>query len=488
VFSDEKSICQVDAMDSLAVMGEYELFEDAVWNVARNVSFDRDHTVSVFETTIRVLGGLLSSHLIADEVHGARFRKRVYKGELLAMAQDLGNRLVVAFDTPTGIPFSRVNLRHGVPFGETTRTCTAGAGTLTLEFGLLSRLTGDERYEIAARGAVSALFARRSSIDLLGGMIDVNNGIWYDRVSTIHAGGDSFYEYLHKSYVLFGERRELAMFNRSYAAVQRYMLTAVGWYFEVDMESGQVARRHVDGLGAFWPGLQTSLGALRDAERVNANYIALWRQWGFLPESLYGHDEHGTRVGVRVGSYLLRPELIESTYLLYRATHDDRHLDSLQMMAHSLGRARTSCGYACVADVTAHTLRLEDRQDSFFLSETLKYLYLAFDDDNWLHSRNVVFTTEGHPFPVRAARRRRGISARATSTARNGTLAEPPAPPPGVLQRAFVESRKLNARAEPNSAREIARRKHVVATVRLCVCHVHMQLAVMRESIDRRIC
>lgn len=68
-------------------------------------------------------------------------------GPLLRLAEDVAKRLVVAFDTKTGMPYGTVNLRHGVPKGETTVTCTAGIGTFVLEFGTLSRLTGDPLYE-----------------------------------------------------------------------------------------------------------------------------------------------------------------------------------------------------------------------------------------------------------------------------------------------------------------------------------------------------
>ena len=95
------------------------------------------------------------------------------------MAHDLAERLLPAFDkTDTGIPFPRVNLRHGLPevcmikyetLGEVTiflqdgrtTTCTAGGGSLLLEFSLLSRLLGDPIYEIYARRAVAGLYARR---------------------------------------------------------------------------------------------------------------------------------------------------------------------------------------------------------------------------------------------------------------------------------------------------------------------------------------
>ena len=58
------------------------------------------------------------------------------------------------------------------------------------------------------------------------------------------------------------------------------------------------------------------------------------------------------------------------------------------------------CGYATVHDV--HDMSLEDRQESFFLSETVKYLFLLFDFDNPInhHSSNYLFTTEGHVLPI----------------------------------------------------------------------------------------
>jgi len=71
-----------------------------------------------------------------------------YKGELLDMAIDLADRLMVAFNTPTSMPYGTVNLLHGVPENETSITCTACVGTFLLEFGVLSDLTGDERYRV----------------------------------------------------------------------------------------------------------------------------------------------------------------------------------------------------------------------------------------------------------------------------------------------------------------------------------------------------
>jgi hypothetical protein len=74
-----------------------------------------------------------------------------YNGELLDLALDLGNRLLPAFETPTHIPYGTVNLKYGIPPQEVQVTCTSGAGTFSLEFGVLSLLTGDKRFEKKAR-------------------------------------------------------------------------------------------------------------------------------------------------------------------------------------------------------------------------------------------------------------------------------------------------------------------------------------------------
>lgn len=91
--------------------------------------------------------GLLAAHLQITESGLPLLRgPRKYTDQLLIMAKDLGNRLLPAFKTATQIPYGTVNLRHGVPPGETPETCTACGGTFILEFGTLSVLTGDVTY------------------------------------------------------------------------------------------------------------------------------------------------------------------------------------------------------------------------------------------------------------------------------------------------------------------------------------------------------
>eukprot|EP00967_Tisochrysis_lutea_P093422 scaffold135147_cov28-Tisochrysis_lutea.AAC.4 len=143
------SLTLIDSLDTLALMGNASEFETRVNWVAEHVSFDVDETVSLFETTIRALGGLLSAHLLALDPELDLMRgKYDAQGGLLPLAVDLATRLLPALDTPTGIPYGSVNLRRGVAHDETRITCTAAAGTLSLEFGALSRLTGDGRFEV----------------------------------------------------------------------------------------------------------------------------------------------------------------------------------------------------------------------------------------------------------------------------------------------------------------------------------------------------
>ncbi len=96
-----------------------------------------------------------------------------YQGELLTLATDLGDRLLPAFATTFGLPFPRVNLRHGVLPNEVREACTAGAGTLILEFGTLSRLTGNPIYETVAKKALLEIYSRRSTLGLVGNTMNL---------------------------------------------------------------------------------------------------------------------------------------------------------------------------------------------------------------------------------------------------------------------------------------------------------------------------
>src|SRR5579859_3907884 len=183
------------------LLGDFGEFERGIRLVIENVpSFDLDSKVQVFEVTIRVLGGLLSAHIYStrpDLLSGHALPW--YNDELLSLAVDLADRLLPAFGSPTGIPYPRINLRTGLVPGETSETCTAGAGSLLLEFGTLSRLTGNSIYEDVAKIAFFEIFNRRNHRnDLIGNTIDAQTGLWTHTITGIGAGIDSFMEYAVK--------------------------------------------------------------------------------------------------------------------------------------------------------------------------------------------------------------------------------------------------------------------------------------------------
>ena len=442
----------------------------------RATGFDVDSKVQVFETVIRGVGGLLSAHLFAvgdlpingyapkDESSSRDSRGAehvlsiqwpngfVYDGQLLRLAQDLARRILPAFHTTTGIPYPRVNLRHGVPFyvnspvnqnaetgqchttknvkAELTETCSAGAGSLVLEFATLSRLTGDSRYEQLAKRAFWSVWERKSSVGLVGAGIDAETGLWMSGYTGIGAGIDSFYEYAHKASVLLSgspvprdqphnltkgtptlvhteivseEQQTAEAFGRvwqeSHASIKRHLYRGDMYihphYVQADLYTGASRAFWIDSLSAFYPGLLATTGDLEEAIEIHLLATALWTRYSALPErwsTSTGSIESG------LNWWGGRPEFIESTYHIYRATRDPWYLHVGEMTLRDIKRrCWTKCGWAGLQDVRSGDL--SDRMESFFLGETTKYLFLLFDEDHPLNKLDApfVFSTEGHP-------------------------------------------------------------------------------------------
>ncbi|KAK9664648.1 hypothetical protein RND81_14G058300 [Saponaria officinalis] len=324
-----------------------------------------------------------------------------YDNQLLHLAEDLAYRMLPAFDTPTGIPFGSVNLLYGVDENESKITSTAGGGTLTLEFGILSRLTNNPVFEQVTKNAVRGLWAYRSKLNLVGAHINVFTGEWTQKDAGIGTSIDSFYEYLLKAFLLFGDEEYLFMFQEAYRAAMRYLFTDP-WYVEVNMDSAAIVWPLFNSLQAFWPGLQVLAGDIDPAIRTHAAFFGVWKRYGFTPEGFNLATlsvQHGQK------SYPLRPELAESTYWLYKATRDPRYLDVGRDIVTSLQYgARCPCGYCHITDVENH--KQEDHMESFFLAETVKYLWLLFDlavgPDNLVENGpyKYIFSTEGHLLPA----------------------------------------------------------------------------------------
>ncbi|CAD6199704.1 unnamed protein product [Caenorhabditis auriculariae] len=405
------SLTLIDSLDSLVVFGDTAEFKRSVRLVIDNVSFERNTTVQVFEATIRVIGGLLSAHMIASDSEKTfgDFYIDDYEGELLTMAHDLATRLLPAFEgTATGIPYTRVNLQRGVLPGTVNLTCTAGAGSLLLEFGVLSRLLGDETFENLARKVNKKLWSLRNpTTGLFGNLVNIQTGDWVDFHAGLGAGLDSYYEYLLKAYILLGDVKDFEMFAAVFDKIILYMRRGQmkscsqfdgepPVYVNVDSRDGSTINTWMDSLQASFSGLLVLAGFVEEAVCHHALYYAVWKKFGVLPERYNWRSKEPD-----VNFYPLRPEFAESTYLLYSATKNPFYLRvGLDILASLEKITKVECGYATVHDVIDGSL--EDRMESFFLSETMKYLYLLFDLKNPInrHQNSLLFSTEGHIYPL----------------------------------------------------------------------------------------
>ncbi|XP_053325737.1 ER degradation-enhancing alpha-mannosidase-like protein 3 isoform X2 [Spea bombifrons] len=395
------SLTLIDTLDTLVVLNKTDAFEDAVRKVINDVNLDNDIVVSVFETNIRVLGGLLGGHSVAIMLKENGDRMEWYNDELLHMAKELGYKLLPAFNTTSGLPYPRINLKFGVRHpeartGTETDTCTACAGTLILEFAALSRFTGISIFEEHARKALDFLWEKRQrSSNLVGVTINIHTGDWVRKDSGVGAGIDSYYEYLLKAYVLLGDDSYLERFNTHYDAIMRY-ISQPPLLLDVHIHKPMLtARTWMDSLLAFFPGLQVLKGDIRPAIETHEMLYQVIKKHNFLPEAFT------TDFRVHWAQHPLRPEFAESTYFLYKATGDPYYLEVGKTLIENLNKyARVPCGFAAVKDV--RTGSHEDRMDSFFLAEMFKYLYLLFSEreDLVFDIEDYIFTTEAHLLPL----------------------------------------------------------------------------------------
>jgi mannosidase alpha-like ER degradation enhancer 2 len=412
----------VDALDTMILMGLKSEAKTTRDYIARNLSFDKDIDVQNFEITIRLLGGLLSSYQLTGD-------KR-----LLNLAEDLGNRLLPVFDSPTGLPYRYVNLKTGKVRGEVTNP--AEAGTLLIEFGTLSKLTHKPVFYDKAKRALVEIYNRRSPIDLVGTWINVETGQWTDTDSHISGAIDSYYEYLLKCWLLFGDEDCHRMWLESIAAINKFLAAEVTrenksflgpipyvdlWYGHADMNTGKRTATTYGALDAFFPAVLALSGDLNRARLLQESSYKMWMKHGIEPEEINYQTMEVTSPG-----YPLRPEIVESTYYLYhyatkkgpdsfrRGTSpseaaqvpplnesmrklDPKHyLQMGEMMFKDFVKyCRTDNGYAALKSVM--TKEKSDSMQSFLFAETFKYFYLLFASPKTLDFDKVMFNTEAHP-------------------------------------------------------------------------------------------
>ena len=370
----------VDALDTLVLMGFKDEADKDRQLIDTQLDFDKDIYVKNFEITIRLLGGLLSGYELTGDQR------------LLLLADDLGKRLMPAFASPTGMPYQYVNLRTGKTRGAESNP--AETGTLYLEFGTLSLLTGDQRFAAAAKRALVVTYNHRSPIGLVGDGINVETGKWTSTDSHISGGIDSYLEYQVKCMLLFSDGECMNMAVGSLEPVRKYLPDTVGgrlWYGHVDMNTGKRTSTEYGALDAYFPAVLALAGYLDDAKRLQASSYAMWDLYGIEPEVL-----NYKNMQVEYPGYELRPEIVESTYYLWHYTQDPAYrAKARQMFGQFVQYCRTDAGYAALKSVITKEQR--DDMESFVLAETFKYYYLIFAPPSTLDFDSIVFNTEAHP-------------------------------------------------------------------------------------------
>jgi len=435
----------VDALSTALIMQIPQIVNQIVTYIP-TINFDEtEDQISLFETTIRYLGGLLSGYdLLKGPLKNMPIDPRVVDN-LLTQAQRLGNNLAFAFNTPTGIPSNNLYYNPARTDGSITNGL-ATAGTLVMEWTRLSDLTGNKTYgELAQKGESYLNNPQPASSEpwpgLVGMNININTGLFEDAFGGWVGGADSYYEYLIKMYVYDSTRfasykdRWIKAADSSIAYLashpsSRPDLTFLSAYNGTKLiyESQHLAC--FDGGNFILGGLvlkkqkyiDFGLALVNGCENTYNSTLT-----GIGPESFRWvqsdtptNDKSNppppasqaafyAKAGFYItdSSYLLRPEVIESFYYAFRATGDQKYRDWAWSAFVAINKfAKTGSGFAELQNVNAPGGGgFNNFQDSFLFAEVLKYSYLIHAPDKvWQVEHNGVnkwvFNTEAHPFKV----------------------------------------------------------------------------------------
>jgi len=412
----------VDALDTLMIMNlTAEVAQARDW-IEKELQFTGSTYVSVFEVTIRFVGGLLSAYAISGD--------ELYRDKAYMLAQ----KLLPAFSTPTGIPMAQVNLDTGQAkqWGWATGKASVLSefGTMQMEFEYLSLVTGDNRFRDMINYVITKVIQMRPQDGLYPNFLNPRTGRWGSKHVSLGALGDSFYEYLLKLWVFHGGRNNLGIevdkfgrtvFDDAMTTVQEKLVKTSrgGWLHLVDMRNRRVLPK-MGHLACFAGGMYMLAvkGAASDKAAVyteNAKGITATchhayntTEAGLGPEVMhFSRNSEFKSPKKKERYYILRPETIESYFYMWRLTKDPKYREWAWDAAQAIER-HCRCGedgYCGVKDVYAQQIQQDDVQQSFFLAETLKYLYLIFCDDDVVSLDLWVLNTEAHPLPIQNFRK-----------------------------------------------------------------------------------
>ncbi|XP_077156899.1 mannosyl-oligosaccharide 1,2-alpha-mannosidase IA [Paroedura picta] len=407
----------VDALDTLYIMEMKDEFKEAKEWVEKKLDFNVNAEVSVFEVNIRFVGGLLSAYYLSGE---EVFRKK---------AVELGKKLLPAFHTPTGIPWALLNIKSGIgrnwPWASGGSSILAEFGTLHLEFMHLSYLSGNQEFAEKVMNIRKVLNQLDKPEGLYPNYLNPSSGQWGQHHVSVGGLGDSFYEYLLKAWLMSDKNDEEAkqMYYDAVQSIETHLIrkSSTGLMYIAEWKGGLLEHKmgHLtcfaggmfvlgaDGAPADKMERHTELGA-EIARTCHESYDRTSMKLG--PEAFRfdgGVEAIATRQNEKY--YILRPEVIETYMYMWRITHDPKYRQWGWEAVEALEKyCRVDGGYSGVRDVYSNHQSHDDVQQSFFLSETLKYLYLLFSEDDLLPFEHWVFNTEAHPLPVLSKEEEKG--------------------------------------------------------------------------------
>uniref|UniRef100_A0A8C1M1K2 alpha-1,2-Mannosidase n=1 Tax=Cyprinus carpio TaxID=7962 RepID=A0A8C1M1K2_CYPCA len=399
----------VDALDTLYIMGLHDEFKDGQEWIEQNLDFSVVSEVSVFEVNIRFIGGLLAAYYLSGQ--------EVFKVKAVQLAE----KLLPAFNTPTGIPWAMVNLKSGV--GRNWGWASAGSsilaefGTLHMEFVHLTYLTGNPAYYQKVMHIRKLLAKMDRPNGLYPNYLNPRTGRWGQHHTSVGGLGDSFYEYLLKAWLMSDKTDTEARktYDDAIEAIERHLIRKSngGLTFIGEWKNGHLERK-MGHLTCFAGGM-FALGADGSPDDKAGHYLQLGAEIAHTCHESYDRtvlklgpeafkfDSGLEAVAVRQNEkyYILRPEVIETYWYMWRFTHDPKYRQWGWEAVQAIDKyCRVSGGFSGVKDVYSSNPTYDDVQQSFFLAETLKYLYLLFSSDELLPLENWVFNTEAHPLPV----------------------------------------------------------------------------------------
>jgi len=380
----------IDSLSTLWIMGMHEEFDRAKTWIQEELTFNFSKDISFFETVIRIVGGLVSAFDLTGE--------RVF----ITKAKEMADKLAPAFNSPHKIPWAKVNIQTGRtsnPSWSGKASVLAEVGTIQMEYFALSRHSGNKQYRDLAQGVIDHLDNARTNIAGLYPLyIDTNTGNFRSRKISFGGCGDSFYEYLLKTWLLTGRKHDQfkRMYKESIDSMIAHMIArSPDGHTYLPTLNGNLKLKEMEHLTCFTGGMLAlgSVSGIVDSETAD-RHLQVAKE---LAETCY-EMYHTTATGVGpesarfVGSmrpkdpaYHLRPETVETLYYLWRVTKDDTYRRwGWDIYTAIEEHCRQQIGYATIKNVNLQKghLQYQDKMESFFLAETLKYLYLLFAEDD----------------------------------------------------------------------------------------------------------